>query len=73
MRKFLVSLTLPEWNKNDGLDSEEFEHGLKRLQEVSRGKIEEQVAVQGKRHWDIVDDGDVQVSAFGTVNRKCEF
>lgn len=64
------SCTLPEGEENDRLDGKELEHRVVGLQQVSGGKVEEEEAVEGQRHRDVVDDSDVEVAAVRTVWQK---
>ena len=55
--------TLPEREEDDGLDGEEFEDGLKGLQQLPGGRVEEEQGVQRQADRGVVDEGDVQVAA----------
>lgn len=56
-------LTLPEGEKNDGLDHEELEDGAVGAEQVPGGKVEEEEGVEGQADRDVVDDGHVEVAA----------
>ena len=64
--------TLPEWEEDDGLDGEELEYRVVGLEEVPCGKVEEEEAVEGQWHRDVVDDGDVEVATLRTVGEEGE-
>ena len=57
---------LPEGEEDDGLDGEELENGVERLQEVPCGEVEQEQSVQRQRDGRVVDQGDVHV-ALGRV------
>lgn len=59
-------LTLPEGEKNDGLDHEELEDGAVGTKQVPGGKVEEEEGVEGQADRDVVDDGHVEVAAGDT-------
>ena len=61
---------MPERDKNDGLDHEEFGHWSEGAEQIPGGKVEEEHGVQGKTDRDIIDDGNVQVTITYTVHRK---
>lgn len=60
-------LTLPEGEKNDGLDHEELEDGAVGAKQVPGGKVEEEEGIEGQADGDVVDDGHVEVAAGDTV------
>lgn len=62
--------TLPEGEEDDGLDHEEFEHGAVRAEQLPRGEVKEEQGVQWQADGDVVDDGDVQVTAGNAVARE---
>ena len=55
--------TLPEREEDDGLDGEELEDGLKGLQQLPGGRVEEEQGVERQADRGVVDEGDVQVAA----------
>ena len=55
--------TLPEREEDDGLDGEELEDGLKGLQQLPGGGVEEEQGVERQADRGVVDEGDVQVAA----------
>lgn len=66
---WIVLLTLPKRDKNDGFDDEKLEDGLIRCKELFCSKVEEKEGVQRQANWYIIDDRDVQVTI---RNSECE-
>lgn len=64
-----AGLTLPEGEKNDGLDHEELEDRAVGAKQVPGGKVEEEERVEGQADGDVVDDGHIEVAAADTVER----
>lgn len=62
--------TLPEGEEDDRLDHEELEHGAVRAEQLPGGEVEEEQGIQRQADGDVVDDGDVQVTAGNTVARE---
>lgn len=54
---------LPEGEEDDRLDHEELEHGAVRAEQLPRGEVKEEQGIQRQTDGDVVDDGDVQVTA----------
>jgi hypothetical protein len=46
----IKKLTLPKWEKDDRFDGEKFDDRIKRPEQVSCGKVEEEQGVQGHRN-----------------------
>lgn len=63
-------LTLPEGQEDDRLDHQELEHGAVRAEQLPGGEVEQEEGVQRQADGDVVDDGDVQVTAGNTVERE---
>lgn len=59
-------LTLPERQKDDGLDGEELEYWIEGLEHFPGGAEEEEETVEGETDREVVHDGDVQIAAVGT-------
>lgn len=55
-------LTLPEGEKDDGLDHEELEHGVVRDKQFTCGEVEEEESVERQTDGDVVDNGHIQVA-----------
>ena len=55
-------ITLPEGEEDDALDGEELDDGVEGLEELPGAVVEEEEAVEGQGHGDVVDDGDVEVA-----------
>lgn len=62
--------TLPEGEEDDRLDHQELEHGAVRAEQLPGGEVKEEEGVQRQANGDVVDDGDVQVTAGNTVERE---
>jgi hypothetical protein len=62
--------TLPEGEKNDRLDREELYDRVERHQHVLGRKVEQKQAVEGQADGEVVDDGDVDVSAIRAGKKK---
>lgn len=60
------AVTLPEGQKDDGLDHEELEHRIVRDQKFTRRKVEEEERVEGQTDGDVVDNGHIQVATSHT-------
>ena len=58
--------TLPKGEENDALDGEKLNDGIKGLEEILGGEIEEEETVEGEGDGDVVDDGDVEVATVYT-------
>ena len=56
------SLTLPEREEDDGLDSEELQHRAVRMEQIPSGGVEEEEAVESERDGEVVDHRDVDVA-----------
>lgn len=65
--------TLPEGEEDDGLDGEELESGSVGAQQLSGGGVEEEEGVERQADRDVVDDGDVQVTAGNAAARRQEW
>lgn len=60
-------LTLPEGEKDDGLDHEELKDWAVGTEQLPCGEVEEEEGVKGQADGDVVDDGHVEVSTGDTV------
>lgn len=56
---------LPEREEDDGLDGEELEHGVERLEHLTGGTEEQEQPVERQTDGEVVHDRDVQVAAVG--------
>lgn len=56
-------LTLPEGQEDDGLDRTELPDGFIRAEQFPSGEVEQEQGVQCQTDRDVVDDGDVKVTA----------
>lgn len=65
-----VYLTLPEGEKDDWLDHEEFEHGVVRDKQFTCRKVEEEESVEGQADGNVVDNGHIQVATSHTRGER---
>ena len=63
-----MTLTLPEGQEDDRLDSKELKDGVIRSQEVFCCEVEEEKGPQGQTDGNVVDDCDVQVARVRPAN-----
>lgn len=59
----VVGPTLPEGEEDYCLYGDELEDWLKRAQQVHGGEVEEEEGIKRQADREVVDDGDVEVSA----------
>ena len=50
---------LPKGHKDDGLDTEELQNGIKGPQQFACGKVKQEQSVEGQSDGHVVDQGDV--------------
>lgn len=64
-------LTLPEREKDDGLDHEELEDRAVGTEQLPGGEVEEEEGVKGQADGDVVDDSHIEVPTGDTVEQAC--
>ena len=62
----LFRLTLPKRQENHRFDCTELQDGFERRQKIPGGKIKQEQSIKGKRHGNVINNGDVNVASVWT-------
>ena len=61
--------TLPEGQKDDGLDSKELEYWVVRSEKFLRGKVEQKQCIESKANADVVHHRDIEITSLHSATQ----